>query len=246
VPDDAAFEEAKTQIKNLAWWDKAKAAGADLPASPQVYHLHPVSFAEQINVIGTSLPIDYERIYAKKGSEYKDSVVVDYSYYNVEIDKTEGRYSGNSRISGDANNDVQKQVIDTLFIIAKRRGFSNRDICLLLAMARIESGFNPDAAAGTTSAAGIGQFIKKTGAVFGLNSGNVFNIRENSEAFVSLFIENAKRADRKHIVGKEREIRIYAVHHDGPALGGKGESIAKLKVMPWVDIIYKSIRWGDI
>jgi uncharacterized protein (TIGR02594 family) len=51
VPDDAAFEEAKTQIKNLAWWDDAKVAGADLPMSPEVYHLHPVSFLEQIALV---------------------------------------------------------------------------------------------------------------------------------------------------------------------------------------------------
>ncbi|MGR6874571.1 glycoside hydrolase family 24 protein [Pseudomonas sp. HK3] len=51
VPDDAAFEEAKKQITNLAWWDKAKAAGASLPDSPEVYHLHPVSYLEQVNII---------------------------------------------------------------------------------------------------------------------------------------------------------------------------------------------------
>jgi len=49
VPDDAAFEEAKTQIKNLAWWDDAKTAGADLPMSPEVYHLHPLVFTLNIN-----------------------------------------------------------------------------------------------------------------------------------------------------------------------------------------------------
>jgi muramidase (phage lysozyme) len=51
VPDDAAFEEAKTQIKNLAWWDQAKAAGASLPDSPEVYHLHPLSYLNQVNAI---------------------------------------------------------------------------------------------------------------------------------------------------------------------------------------------------
>jgi hypothetical protein len=51
VPDDAAFEEAKTQIKNLAWWDDAKVAGADLPMSPEVYHLHPLSAIEQLSYL---------------------------------------------------------------------------------------------------------------------------------------------------------------------------------------------------
>ncbi len=58
VPDDEAFEEAKTQIKNLAWWDDAQCAGADLPMSPEVYHLHPLSVIEQLN----KLPIRVELI----------------------------------------------------------------------------------------------------------------------------------------------------------------------------------------
>jgi hypothetical protein len=58
VPDDASFEEAKTQIKNLSWWDDAKVAGADLPMSPEVYHLHPLSVIEQLN----KLPIKVELI----------------------------------------------------------------------------------------------------------------------------------------------------------------------------------------
>ncbi len=246
VPDEAAFEETKKLIKSLAWWDDALCSGGDLPTTPEIYHLHPVSFIEQLNSIGVSLPIDYDKIYAKKGPEYKDSQIVDYSYYNVKIDKTEGRFAGNSRVSGDAKKNVQRKVIDTLFTLARKNKFSNRDICLLLAMARLESGYNPDAAAGTTSAAGIGQFIKKTGAVFGLNSNNVFNIKENSEAFIGLFKENARRADKKGLKGKEREVRIYAVHHDGPALGGKGEGLAKSKVMPWLEKIYKSISWEEL
>ena len=55
VPDDAAFEEAKTQIKNLAWWDDAQCAGADLPMSPEVYHLHPLSFINNLISFDTLL-----------------------------------------------------------------------------------------------------------------------------------------------------------------------------------------------
>jgi len=44
VNDDAAFENAKKQITELAWWDKAKTAGADLPGSSEIYHLNPLAF----------------------------------------------------------------------------------------------------------------------------------------------------------------------------------------------------------
>jgi uncharacterized protein (TIGR02594 family) len=48
VPDKAAFEETKKQIKALTWWGDAKDAGAELPMSPEVHHLHPLSFVEQV------------------------------------------------------------------------------------------------------------------------------------------------------------------------------------------------------
>ena len=51
VPDEAAFEEAKKQIDNLAWWDEAKNNGAELPNSPEVYHIHPVGFLAQATEI---------------------------------------------------------------------------------------------------------------------------------------------------------------------------------------------------
>lgn len=57
VPDEAAFEEAKKQIKNLAWWDEAKAAGASLPDSPEVYHLHPVGFIEQLDKLSLNVEL---------------------------------------------------------------------------------------------------------------------------------------------------------------------------------------------
>ena len=51
VPNDAVFEEAKKQIRNLTWWDDAKTAGADLPASPVVHHVHPLVFIGQMEKI---------------------------------------------------------------------------------------------------------------------------------------------------------------------------------------------------
>jgi hypothetical protein len=51
VPDDAAFEEAKKQILKMAWWDDVSCAGADLPVGSEVYHLHPLSFIQQLTLL---------------------------------------------------------------------------------------------------------------------------------------------------------------------------------------------------
>ena len=115
----------------------------------------------------------------------------------------------------------------------------------MLAIARHESGFNPDAAAGSTSASGIGQFVDSTGEKYGLTLENVFEIKENTLALISIFTkEYARSADKKGLTGIDREIRIYALHHDGPSLKYGGEELSRLHIIPWVDKIYQSIDWN--
>ncbi len=109
----------------------------------------------------------FEKIYAPIGGVWRDDQIVEHSHYLHKIDESKSRLHGNSRRAGDADYDVQK-VINMIFIEAKKAKLSKRDICLLLAIARHESGFNPDAAAGSTSASGIGQFVDATGEKYGL------------------------------------------------------------------------------
>ena len=123
IPDNDELEEAKKQIKNLAWWDDALCSGADFPMFPDVYHLHPVSFIEQLNSIGVSLPIDYDKIYAPKGGVWRKDQLVDHSHYLQEIDVSKPRMHGNSRRAGDANQDVQKEVINTIFLRLRKQIF---------------------------------------------------------------------------------------------------------------------------
>ena len=51
ITDNDELEATKTQIKNMAWWDDALCSGADFPISPDVYHLHPISFLNIISSI---------------------------------------------------------------------------------------------------------------------------------------------------------------------------------------------------
>jgi len=90
----------------------------------------------------------------------------------------------------------------------------------------MESGFNPDAAAGTTSAHGIGQFINKTGAAYHLNDCNRWSIFMQTQALAQHTAENIASA-------KSNGLDIwfaYARHHDGSFKNKyKGMDLAKGK-----------------
>lgn len=65
---------------------------------------------------------------------------------------------------------MQAHVIEKIINISINRGLSSRQTAHMLAITRAESEFNPDAAAGTTSAYGLGQFVKDTGKDYGIHT----------------------------------------------------------------------------
>ncbi len=117
------------------------------------------------------MAVDYSKLLAPRGAGYSQSSVIAKSYYNVPIDTTAGRLAGNSRRAGDASIAVQQQVINILINTSRQFGLNDHETAYVLAIARLESGFNPDAAAGTTSAHGLGQFINSTGSDYGVIGG---------------------------------------------------------------------------
>ncbi|MGH8043492.1 MAG: peptidoglycan-binding protein, partial [Stenotrophomonas sp.] len=101
----------------------------------------------------------------------------------------------------------------------------------VLAIARVESGFNPDAAAGTTSASGLGQFIDRTGKHYGLNNANRFDVDAQSDALVAHFVDNRNLARDRG----QGEDYIYKYHHDGPTKDYGGLGLSHRKVAPHLD-----------
>jgi putative chitinase len=85
--------------------------------------------------------------------------VIKNSHYNDQFDTTEGRLAGNSRKSGDVAPDVADNVKALLVNEWRWAGLSDDLISIGLGIVSVESGFNPDAAAGTTSAAGLLQYV---------------------------------------------------------------------------------------
>jgi hypothetical protein len=149
---------------------------------------------------------------------------------------------GNSRRWGDAPRTIQLAVIDEIVSQAASRGWSTRQVAFALALARVESGFNPDAAARSTSASGVGQIVDKTAKALGLPETERFSISANISAMLSLIEQNKKLAQNLTAGDLESPAGLalqYGLYHDGPGLKYGGEKIARESVLPWVERIYQ-------
>lgn len=157
------------------------------------------------------------------------------SNFNLPISQTPGRLAGFGRGWGQASADIQHQVMD--LILTESSHLSVEDQAVLLGIARVESGFNPDAAATTTSASGVFQLVRETASNLDLSQDNLFNARENILAGVSLFEENTALVNQRFpgLAGNERAVMLYAFHHDGPSLSYGGAEIARRQLLPFLD-----------
>jgi peptidoglycan hydrolase-like protein with peptidoglycan-binding domain len=180
----------------------------------------------------------YESMIQARGIAYRESQIKPYSHYNDPIDRTPGRPAGNSHVWGDASPEVQSRVIDALISASEEAGLGPRETAQVLAIARVESGFNPDAAAGTTSAHGLGQFVDATGRHYGINDGNRASLDKQAEALVAHYRDNATLARSR---GQGDEF-IYKYHHDGPTKEYGGLGISQREVMPYVDRYEQFVR----
>jgi hypothetical protein len=90
--------------------------------------------------------------------------MTNHSHYKDPIDIAPGRVGGFSREAGGAPDEVKQKVIDTIVSKAHRYGLSDRDTANLIAIAKIESRFNPDAATPghQSSASGVFQITDST------------------------------------------------------------------------------------
>ncbi|PZP61640.1 MAG: lytic transglycosylase [Pseudoxanthomonas spadix] len=173
----------------------------------------------------------YTDMVQPRGAGYRSDRIKPWSHYREPIDTGDGRLHGESRRWGDASPQTQSRVIDNLIDASREAGLSSRETAYVLAIARVESGFNPDAAAGTTSASGLGQFIDRTGSQYGVNNGNRFDVQTQSRALVQHFIDNRDLArSRGH-----GEDYIYKYHHDGPSKDYGGLGLSRREVAPYLD-----------
>ncbi|MCE4372410.1 peptidoglycan-binding protein [Xanthomonas hortorum] len=173
----------------------------------------------------------YTEMLQPRGAAYSSDRIKPWSHYREPIDSADGRLHGESRRWGDASPQTQSRVIDSLIDASQDAGLSSRETAYVLAIARVESGFNPDAAAGTTSASGLGQFIDRTGAHYGVTTANRFDVQTQSQALVQHFIDNRDLARSR---GQDEDY-IYKYHHDGPSKDYGGLALSRREIAPHLD-----------
>ena len=172
------------------------------------------------------------------------------TYFYDPIDKSPGRLAGNSRKWGDAPPEVKEKVKEIIVEKAKYYGLDERDTAYLLAIAHVESGFNPDAAAKTTSAAGIGQLIDSKWKKYG--NGDRFDANANIDAMIKLYLDLKNKVEK---YGLSDEY-IYKLYHDGegsikpdgsiiPKYDHGGLDLSKEKVMPLVEKYYALLSQNE-
>jgi IS66 C-terminal element/Transglycosylase SLT domain len=122
---------------------------------------------------------------ASRGPAYRQSQISELSHYD---DPIVGTVAGNSHVWGDASATTWMESINALIQAAGNAGLDTNHTALLLSIVRVESGLNPSAAAGTTSASGLGQLIDKTGASFGLTPANMWDVNAQAQAAVDLLM----------------------------------------------------------
>ncbi|MDO8653129.1 MAG: TIGR02594 family protein [Undibacterium sp.] len=133
---------------------------------------------------------------------------------------------GNSHKGGDAPPEVQQKIIDIIIEEARKLQFDNRDIAYYIAIAKRESGFNPDAANSNSTASGVSQLIDKTAKTYGVNDDNRFDARANIKAGLQYFLKLKRKVDSNFgsATGKH-EILIYYCYHYGEFSVNRRETV---------------------
>lgn len=191
----------------------------------------------------------------KKGAEYKTSQIKKYSwlYKKAEIDKPAGALAGRSRAHGDVDEKTQDRIIDILIELGSRYKLSYRDTAHMLLICRVESGFNPDAAAGTTSAAGLGQYTeatveeaaknhiskKRLGFTLDLSDEKVFDAERGAYGMLLSYMISKKNAIK--YFKDEYEKNLYLFHHEGWYFEPTSQALEKDNVKSVFDIINEKI-----
>lgn len=171
----------------------------------------------------------YSYLNAAKGLAYKSEQIKNYSLIKVypEVDTTR-ELRGNSRIIGDADKSVQDKIIDMLITISARYLLNYKEIAYILLTTKVESGFNPDAAAGTTSAAGLAQAtaafvsdaksksLNALGFTLDIENEKIFNAEKGCYAVIYSFLINKAKVLQYYSVNQRDYWKwLYLLHHDG-------------------------------
>jgi LysM repeat protein len=180
------------------------------------------------------------------------------------VDKPAGKLAGLSRAWGDVTPDVHKKIIDLLIEIATRYKLPYRDIAHLLLMCKVESGFNPDAATPSSSAAGLSQFLdvaakealriskKRLGFTLDVSGSEAFDAEKGAFAAVLSYMMCKERSVKDFQADYEKYLYVY--HHESwywhpspehIAAVSKVTDIIKKSITPYLDDLEKLLSQGN-
>ncbi|TDR73799.1 LysM peptidoglycan-binding domain-containing protein [Paludibacterium purpuratum] len=203
----------------------------------------------------------YSLLYCKKQKEYRESSIKPYSLVKLPIEKSAGELAGNSRVGGDASADTQSKVVDKIVEVCVRYGLSFRETAFVLLMVKVESGFNPDAAAGTTSAAGLAQFTNGTAKdAKGMSKQwlgfeldillpkDRFDAEKGAYSAVLAYMKCKSKAKLVDVTSYEKYIYIF--HHEGwnkkvdktTATSLDAYKISNEKIIPFLDCVESALK----
>ena len=185
------------------------------------------------SALTTGLDLDNlnKNLLGKKGSQA--GAIASQSYFNDPVDK-----DGFTRNAGGAPESDQKNAIETIITVGRRLDATEEEIALALSFARYESGFNIYAAAKSSSAYGLGQFIDETGSGYGLNEDNKDDLNMQAQALIEFTQYNVDLSKKR---GKGLEY-VYKYHHDGPNENSGGLSKSKQHIMPFYPKYLELVR----
>lgn len=137
------------------------------------------------------------------------------THVNEPINRTK-ELSGTTRKGGDAPPEVQQKIVDIIIEEARKRRLNNRDIAYYIAIAKRESGFNPDAANAGSTASGIAQVTDTTAKKYGINDSNRFDARASIQAGLGYFTAIKERITNDYGTSSGlHEPLIYLLYHYG-------------------------------
>jgi len=193
-----------------------------------IHHpLHAILNAILLGIIAvaviTGSDIHHQMILGKI-SDHTIDKILDASSFQREYSIEEMRKNGARAFVGvGAPPWAQREAIRAILFNARKAGLSIEDQAVLLAIADIESGFNPLAQAQTTTACGLFQFVQKTGETFSLSAAECMDPWKNARAEVEHYTSNYEhrvKAQTESLTGSEKVLRTfelsYYLHHDGP------------------------------
>jgi LysM repeat protein len=175
----------------------------------------------------------YEFLKTSKGATYSTNSITTRSWLHptraIAI-PAEKEIKGISRVHGDVSLDNQKAVIDLIIEVGSRYNLNYKELAFALLMCRVESGYNPDAAAGTSSAGGLAQYTSDTvvsvtngrskkylGFVLDMTGSKIFDAGVGAYATIlsTLFhIDLAVKWGFSPLSANYWQL-LYMLHHDG-------------------------------